>query len=139
MSNKTMKKLISIGLLGGFLWLSATIADAQTATFETKRKSGYTLSIAFTLKTGKVQSVSVDEWTPVNKSFHERGVEGTRGDGDSTWTDGGGTTSIERDGSSVLITRRGSGFLVTTDWSDVQILFTKIGVKYVGKILSGKP
>lgn len=135
-----MKKLISIGLLGGFLWLSATIADAQTATatFETKRKSGYTLSIAFTLKNGKVQSVSVDEWTPVNKSFHERGVEGARGDGDSTWTDKGSTTSIERDGSSVSITKRGGGFLVTTDWSDVQVLFTKTGAKYVGKILSGK-
>lgn len=135
-----MKKLISIGLLGGFLWLSATIADAQTATatFETKRKSGYTLSIAFTLKNGKVQSVSVDEWTPVNKSFHERGVEGARGDGDSTWTDKGSTTSIERDGSSVSITKRGNSFLVTTDWSDVQVLFTKTGAKYVGKILSGK-
>lgn len=135
-----IKKLISIGLLGGFLWLSATIADAQTATatFETKRKSGYTLSIAFTLKNGKVQSVSVDEWTPVNKSFHERGVEGARGDGDSTWTDKGSTTSIERDGSSVSITKRGGGFLVTTDWSDVQVLFTKTGAKYVGKILSGK-
>lgn len=135
-----MKKLISIGLLGGFLWLSATIADAQTATatFETKRKSGYTLSIAFTLKNGKVQSVSVDEWTPVNKSFHERGVEGARGDGDSTWTDKGSTTSIERDGSSVSITKRGGGFLVTTDWSGVQVLFTKTGAKYVGKILSGK-
>ena len=136
-----MKKFASVGLFCGFLWLSATIADAQTATatFETKRKSGYSLSVAFTLKNGKVRSVSVDEWTPVNKSFHERGVEGGRGDGDSTWTDSGNTTSIERDGSSVSITKRGSGFLVTTDWSDVQVLFTKTGAKYVGKIFSGKP
>lgn len=132
-----MKKLVSVSLFFSFLWLTAVIANAQnvTAKFEIKKKSGYTLSISFTVKNGKVRSVAVDEWIPVNKSFHERAVEGTRGDDASTWKDSGNTTSIESDGQSVSITRQASGFLVKTDWSDVKVLFTKNGTKYVGKIL----
>ena len=63
--------------------LTAAVANAQDATakFEITKKSGYTLSVSFTAKNGTVQSVSVNETTPINKSFHERGVEGTRGDG----------------------------------------------------------
>src|ERR1700760_4359801 len=106
----------------GLLTVIATNAQNATANFEIKKKSGYTLNISFTVKNGKVQSVSVDEWTPVNKSFHELGVEGTRSDGASTWTDHGNTTSIESDGSSVSIIRQNSGFLIKMDWSDVQVL-----------------
>jgi hypothetical protein len=117
--------------------LSTNLVSAQnvTANFEIKKKSGYTLNISFTVKNGKVRSVSVDEWTPINKSFHERGVEGTRGDDASTWTDNGNTTSIESDGQSVSIIKQTNGFLVKMDWSDVKVLFTKTGAKYIGKIV----
>jgi len=118
--------------------LTTIIVSAQNAKakFETKKRGGYTLSIIFTVKNGNVRSVSVDEWRPVNKSFHEYGVEGTRGDGASTWKDSGNTTSIENDGQSVSITKKNNGFLVIMDWSGVKVLFTKIGAKYVGKIVN---
>lgn len=132
-----MKKLASVCLFCGFLWLTAVVADGQNASvnFEIKKKNGYTLNISFTVKNGKVRSVSVDEWTPVNQSFHERSVESTRGDRGSLWTESGDTTSIESDGLSVSITKKGNGFLVKTEWSGEQVLFTKKGTKYVGKML----
>jgi hypothetical protein len=117
--------------------LTAAVANAQSATakFEITKKSGYTLSISFTVKSGTVRSVSVNETTPINKSFHERGVEGTRGDDASTWTDTGNVTTIESDGMTVSVTRRPNGFLITMDWSSVKVLFTKAGAKYVGHIV----
>ncbi|MGA9993805.1 MAG: hypothetical protein WBP93_00180 [Pyrinomonadaceae bacterium] len=132
-----MKKLLSASLLCGFLLLTALVANAQnaTASFDTKKKNGYTLSVAFTVKNGEVKSISVDEWTPINRSFHERGIEAERGDDNSTWTDNGDTTTIESDGLSVKITRRGNGYLVETDWSGAKVLFTRVGTKYFGKML----
>jgi hypothetical protein len=132
--NKKLTVLFATVALG---LLTAAVANGQSATpkFEITRKSGYTLSVSFTVKNGTVQTVAVNETTPINRSFHERGVEGTRGDEASTWTDNGNVTTIESDGMTVAITRRPNGLLVTMDWSNVKVLFTKTGAKYVGHIL----
>lgn len=129
-----IKKILAIYIL----ILSATLltfAQTGNGTFTLKKKNGYSLNISLTVKNGKVRNVSVDEWIPVNKSFHEYGVEGTRGDDGSTWTENGSTTSIENDGQSVSIIKQKNGFLVKPDWSEVKVLFTKNGAKYVGRIV----
>lgn len=132
-----MKKLLSVGLFLGLLWLTASTVGAQTgkANFATKKKNGYTLNISFTVRNGKLSEVSFSEWRPVNQSFHECGVEGKRGDGQTTWTERGNTLVVDQEGTSLTIIKRGTGYLVKANCSAMQVFFTKVGAKYVGKML----
>jgi|GEM_PF-6954866 len=133
-----MKKLLSIGIFFGVLFLTGLTVNAQTTTakYKVEKKNGYQLEISLTITNGKIQDISLNEFRPVNQSFHECSFEASRNDGISVWTMSGNKISIASGyGDHLFVTNRKNGFVVSTDCSGVKVLFVKKGSRYVGKML----
>lgn len=133
-----MKTVLLTGL-GLLLLLAPAVGRAQAGSgeFHLKRR-GIDLTISIAVANGKVQKIAYSEWTPVNRSAHECGLEAARDNGDSKWTEKGDTTTVSVDGdegSSVSIRSRADDFLITSACNDTKVLFVKTGDKYVGRIV----
>lgn len=134
-----MKIYFGLILVCAALHFGGPTTRAQNADgeFHLKRKSGYEITVSLKVVDGKTQQISYSEWTPINRSAHECGMDAARTDGTSKWTEHGNTLTVatDDDSSTISITTRADGLLIRSRCNDVKILFSRQGDKYVGRVL----
>jgi hypothetical protein len=134
-----MKTYFGLILVCAVLHCGGAITQAQNANgeFHLKRKSGYEITVSLRVADGKTQQISYSEWTPINRSGHECGMDASRNDGTSKWTEHGSTLTVttDDDSSTISITTRADGLLIQSRCNDLKILFSRQADKYVGRVL----
>jgi hypothetical protein len=135
-----MKRLVWFIIICAGLFFAAGSANAQDGSgeFHLARKNGYDVTASIQVMNGKLKKISYSEWTPINRSAHECGIEGSRGDADTKWTDRGNTTTIsteDDDPGALTVTKRADGLVVQSRCNDLKILFAWRNGKYFGSLI----
>lgn len=114
----------------------ATTAWSDAVKWHNKDKNGDEIDISVLMNNGKAETVSINAFRTVNRSFHECGIEVKRGEGVSRWVDKGNETSVtDESGSTVSIKKRGKDIIVIYDCGSCAstVLLVNKGNRYVGR------
>ena len=135
-----MNKLAQSLIVCAVLVVAPGAARAQDGKgeFHLSRKNAYDVTVSLQVANGKVQKISYSEWTPINRSAHECGMDAARDDGTTKWTERGNITTIaseDDDASTMTITTRPDGLVVQSRCNSLKILFAWRAGKYVGRII----
>ena len=135
-----MDRVVWLVIICAGLFAGAGSAHAQDGSgdFHLARKSGYDVTASIKVTNGKLQEISYTEWTPINRSGHECGIDGSRGSADLKWTDRGNTTTITQEGNdmaTLTVTKTAAGLEVQSACNRLKILFAWRNGKYVGRIM----
>ena len=127
-------------IIGAVLVVTAGAVWAQDGSgeFHLSRKNGYEVTVSIQVANGKVQKVSYSEWTPINRSAHECGMDAARDDGTTKWTERANVTTVsseDDDSSTMTITTRADGLVVQSRCNNLKILFAWRAGKYLARII----